>query len=298
MKPLLGIIGLSGKSVMMQVDHFHGIGETVTSDSLHVEPGGKGYNQAVAAARLGACVRFLSCIGEDADGVQCTERMKQEGVEANWIYSAKHTACANILTDKAGENQVTVFRGAADDLSASDVLEKEAWLRECDALLLQLECPIPTLKAALDIAQRHEIPVYLNPAPAHALPNDYLCRFALVIPNQQEALAMLSLEAKPSSAQIQAAMNRIGLNKLLVTQGLHGVLYISEQKVSSWVPPKVKAIDTVGAGDTFCSAFVLRTILGDTVEEAVQYAMKAAAISVQRCHVLDALPYESEIDAE
>ena len=148
----LGIIGLSGQSAFFEVDHFHEPGETLSADSLFMEPGGKGYNQAVAARRLGAEVLYLTCLGRDDFGRQCLDRLGKEGVSPMVKWSEKATAFATILTDAAGDNQITVFAGASGDLTRQDVLDAEEALASCDMLLMQLECPLETVVSALDIA--------------------------------------------------------------------------------------------------------------------------------------------------
>ena len=296
MTPRIGIIGLSGQSLLMRTDHFHNPGETITADSLFTEPGGKGYNQAVAAKRLGAEVRYLSCIGRDGDGESCVRRMREEGVDAQWVYAGCPTACAHVLTDREGENRVTVFRGAADRLTAEDVTARADWLFNCDALLLQLECPQETVRAALDVARALRVPVFLNPAPACALPADWLSRFALLLPNRREASQLFSVEDGGDAPLLHRAMRRLGVEKLLVTLGAEGSLYIDRDETLRFPATRVgNVVDTTGAGDTFCAAFVLRWLETKSIREAVRFATDASALSISHAHVLDGLPRRTEL---
>lgn len=290
MKPTIGIIGLSGQSIMLKTDHFHQKGETIVADTLHVEPGGKGYNQAIAAARLGAHVRYLSCIGNDIEGKQCVVRISNEKVDARWVRSSIRTACAIVLTDFSGENQVTVFQGASSVLSASDIYLQESWLAECNALLLQFECPMETLEAAMNIALKHHIPLFLNPAPAREIPTRWLTHFDWIIPNEREACQLFGLDKGFDTRLLKIAMQNHGVKQLLVTMGGNGALLVTPEQTRHWASQRLHPVDTTGAGDTFCSAFTLRVIEGAKVEEAVSFAMSAAAYSVCRPYVLDSLP--------
>ena len=132
--PVITILGLCGRSVFLKVDHFHHPGETLHASAIHIEPGGKGYNQAVAAARLGAAVHFIAACGDDEDGKVCSSFLIKEGITPHIQIVANATAFASILTDAAGENRVTVFRGAADKLSADYVYAQEALFEESDIL--------------------------------------------------------------------------------------------------------------------------------------------------------------------
>ena len=292
----LGVIGLSGQSAFFEVDHFHEPGETLGADSLFMEPGGKGYNQAVAARRLGAEVLYLTCLGRDDFGRQCLDRLGKEGVSPMVKWSDKSTAFATILTDAAGDNQITVYPGASGDLTRQDVLDAEEALASCDMLLMQLECPIETVEAALDIAKKHNIPAVLNTAPAKPIPLSILRRFSLLIPNRQEAATLLGMPERTTVDSLAEAYQAADMPPAVITLGSEGAMVISKDHIQRLSSKSVLAQDTTGAGDTFCAALVTRLAAGSRMEEAVAFANVAASISVRHSHVLDGLPFLSDVE--
>lgn len=295
MKKRIGILGLSGHSVFLRLPHFHAEGETVTASELFVEPGGKGYNQAVAASRLGAEVVFLTCLGHDSFGVQCMERLRTEGVHALPSYADRPTAFAAILTDDAGRNRVTVYPGASSCLSAQHVRQSRQALEECDCLLLNLECPLEALEAAVEIAEEKNIPIILNPAPTRDVPLELLRKCSLLIPNEQEASILLGLSQRSSSETLVQAVRKKALMPMVITLGSRGALWVSEEGWEAVKACPVKAKDTTGAGDTFCAALTVQLAEHVPMIQALAFATHAAAWSVQHAYVLDGLPRREEI---
>ena len=292
----LGVIGLSGQSAFFEVDHFHEPGETLSADTLFMEPGGKGYNQAVAARRLGAEVLYLTCLGRDDFGRQCLERLGKEGVSPMIKWSDKATAFATILTDAAGDNQITVFAGASGDLTRQDVLDAEEALASCDMLLMQLECPLETVEAALDVAEKHNIPTVLNTAPAKPISLSILRRFSLLIPNQHEAATLLGMPERTTADSLAEAYQTAEMPPAVITLGSAGAMLVTKDRIQRLSSKTVLAQDTTGAGDTFCAALVTRLAAGARIEEAVAFANVAASISVRHAHVLDGLPHLSDVE--
>ena len=291
----IGAVGLGGESVFLTADHFHAPGETLCAESIFIEPGGKAYNQAVAAARLGAQVCFFGAVGSDPGGALCRDVLLREGVtpilqtvpEAN-------TAYACILTDRRGENQVTVYRGAADLLSADFLRAQEAALSRCTHLLLGLECPLDATKAALAIAKKHGIFTILNPAPAIPMEPDFLRSFDLITPNQQEAAVLLGLNYTPEPSELADRLRAARLTNAVVTLGSRGSLLVTP---SEGLLFPVAAMDTTGAGDTFNAALAVALSRGKPIPEALEFATNASAWSVARRHVLDALPTADQLTA-
>ena len=298
----ISVIGLSGMSVFMTVDHFHAKGETVTADSLFEEAGGKGFNQAVAVKRLGTECAFLSAIGHDANGTMCRDTLKKEGIVSLLPEKNIKTAYAAILTDKAGENKVTVYRGAF--LGESDVCAFEEHIASSDLLLLQLEVPINVNIKAADIAKKHNVPYILNPAPITLCDKDIkrLCENALFItPNEAEAKTVFGC-LTDDIADIFEEYMQSGIKRAVVTLGDRGCAVLMNGRCSVIPAKKVKAVDTTGAGDVFNGAFCVK--LAESLELAddekyikgcAEYASKAAAYSVQRHHVIDSIPYADSL---
>lgn len=153
---IIGTVGLGGKSVFLPVDHFHAPGETLRAEGIFIEPGGKAYNQAVAARRLGAEVLFFGAMGQDSGMIYCSNFLKSEGITPiPEILPQYNTAYACILTDKIGENRVTVSQGAAAQLSASFIFSQEQHIQRCTHMLLGLECPLEATQAALSLCRKH-----------------------------------------------------------------------------------------------------------------------------------------------
>ncbi len=325
-KPCMTVVGLSGQSLFMGVDHLPSAGETVLSNQLRMEPGGKGFNQAIACARLGAGTRFISAVGDDNAGRQCLNTLKSEQIDTTWLLRMRDqkTALAVIQTDQTGENQVTVYPGASDSLTADDIYAAEAAFAGCDVVLAQLEMDIACLKAAVDLAKKHQAKVILNPAPARPLDPDLLSRIDWLTPNYQEAFVLAGLAchsfkadvpAEPDLSRLsqnhsQMLMNladeiqkpvRLFNNKrsqppgLVITLGADGAYLI--ENTNEYFPPFRQSLvkDTTGAGDTFSAAYATRIAMNWQPADAVRFAMAAASLSVRTHGVLNAIPFESTV---
>lgn len=289
-------IGLCGQSVFLDVDHFHVPGETVHAERIFTEPGGKGYNQAVAAQRLGAQSVFIGCVGEDADGRMCEDFLKNEGIIPMMQYEKKsNTAYACILTDSAGENRVTVYRGASDCLSAEFINGCANEITSADMLVIGFECPMDATLRAAQIAFDNKVPVILNPAPARSIDIEFLKKCYLITPNRQEAAELFGLSDDISVCELAKAVIGAGMSRAVITLGGDGALLIENGEALLYPALPVKAVDTTGAGDTFNGAVAKAIACGDDLTTAVSYAMNAAALSVSHAHVMESLPTEEEL---
>lgn len=294
----LAVLALSGQSVFLSVDHFHQNGETVHAESLFHEPGGKGYNQAVAAARLGAEVCCLTAVGKDSDGEECEARLREEGIEPHCALKDAHTAYAAILTDRAGENRVTVYPGASALLSGEDVRRFEERIAGADFLILQNEIPEAALSEAFSLAEEHHVPVAFNPAPYAAWAAPYLRRAYVVTPNRSEAHALLGLTELVSHEELARHLLQAGISRAVVTLGGEGALALEEGHADLIPAVPVQARDTTGAGDCFHAALAVRLAEGASLLEAAQFAARAAALSVSKPHVLTALPFREAVERQ
>ena len=295
-KAVIGAVGLGGESVFLSVDHFHGPGETLHAENLYVEAGGKAYNQAVAAARLGADVTFIGAVGEDNGGRLCRDVLIEEGIRPVLeTVPGINTAYACILTDRDGENRVTVSRGAADMLSSAFIRENEKAISRCTHLLLGLECPMEATATALEIAKKHGVYTIFNPAPAVPLELDFLRSFDLITPNQHEAAVLLGLDYIPEAAELAKLLCEAKLSNAVVTLGSNGALLVTPSDKLLFSALKVNAVDTTGAGDTFNAALAVAIGGGRSLVEAVEYATNASAWSVSRPHVLTSLPTAAQL---
>lgn len=281
-------IGLGGYSVFMSVDHFNQIGETVSANSFYAEPGGKGYNQAVAAARLGACATFIGAFGDDDSAKMCIDFLKAEKVNPVVIYKEQNTAYACILTDNVGENRVTVFGGAASVLNGDDVYNAEAEIKDSAMLVLQNEVNISANIAALDLADKYNIPVIINPAPADGFEEHLLKRAYLITPNEHEAKTLFGDDWR------QGIISS-GIQRAVVTLGSQGA-EVYENGVFKKIPAvQTKAVDTTGAGDCFTAALAVRILRGEGLVDAASFAAKAASLAVSRRFAVKAMPKLEEM---
>ena len=270
----IAVIGLVGNSAFLSVDKFHEGGETVHARSVHFEPGGKGYNQAVAAARYGAEVSFLGAVGED--GYESIRAFSEsEGIEAILVKKDDATAFATIITNAAGANQVTVYPGAR--LDDEDVTLFERQIAEADVLLISNEVPEAVNVKAVEIAKANGTRVILNPAPARVTCQYILDNVSLFTPNEHETEG---LEEKTN---------------LIVTLGAKGCLL----KETDEIVPAVhigNTVDTTGAGDTFNGVLAVMLAEGATLREAAECASVASGIGVTRKFAATSIPNKEDIE--
>ena len=274
--PKIAIIGICGNSIFLNVDHFHQNGETLMAEKTFEEIGGKGLNQAVACAKMGAEVSFLGAIGDDANGEICRKTVEENGI--NGFFAVKEgikTTFAVILTDKHGENQVTCYQTA--NLTKEDVLAFEEEIASSDILLLQHEVPDEANEVAVELANKHNVKIILNPAPIRPISDKIAKSVYAVTPNQQEKQAI-----EPSR-----------FKNCITTLGKDGCDINGETHVSGI---DVKAVNTTGAGDTFNGVFTVCVAEGMDMETACKYAVTASGISVTKNCVLNSIPTRDEIE--
>ena len=293
----IAIIGLVGRSMFFEVPRFHTGGETITAKSLYEEWGGKGFNQAIAAARQDAAVSFLGAASA-ADAKAITDFCRKEGVTAKMCVKREATACAAILTDGTGETRVTVYPGAK--LSAKDVDGFAGSIATADFLLLNNEVPEEVNLAAVEIAQEYDVKIVFNPAPARKLPKKILEAVSIFTPNEFEEesleLRAKSREQRAESLErrgdekLQASSSKL-LAEVITTLGAKGCKIRSTGEV---IPaPEVKAVDSTGAGDTFNAVLAVRLAEGETLHDACVAANAAAAQSVAVRYVIPSLPFRT-----
>ena len=272
----ISVIGICGNSVFLPVDHFHAKGETVVAPACFEQIGGKGLNQAVAAARMGAQVSFLAAIGDDGAGKTCVEVVEGEGIEGHFaLRKGEKTAFAAILTDKTGENRVTVYMGP--ELCREDVLAYESRIAESDVLLLQHEVPEHINLVAAELAKKHGVRVILNPAPAREMSARLAELVDLATPNEHEA----------------ASVHGLPFGNVVTTLGGDGCCINGTVTIPA-LP--VTAVDTTGAGDTFNGVLAVYLAEGMDLENACCMAVKASGIGVTRKGALTSIPYRQEVE--
>ena len=293
------VVGSCNTDMVVKSDRLPVPGETVLGGAFMMNPGGKGANQAVAIARMGGNVTFISKTGNDLFGRQSVEMYGDENIVTDYIFSDQHlpSGVALIMVDRNGENCIVVASGANGSLSPKDIEKARNVIENADILLMQLEVPMDTVEYAAKLAHEKGIKVVLNPAPAAFLSNELLKCLYAVIPNKTEAemlsgIKVSDLETAKQAADIIAAK---GVNKVVITLGSKGAL-IKDGDVYSFIPAdKVEAVDTTAAGDTFCGAFCVGISEGLSIEDAVRMATKAAGITVTRAGAQASIPYRKEL---
>lgn len=291
----IAVIGISGESIFMKLDNLPTPSVTSHAKNCHIEPGGKGYNQAVACKKFNSDVTYLTKVGNDNYGLYCKDYMDKLQIKNNFIIDNENkTAVATILTDKFGENEVIVYPGASQNLSKEDVKLFENEIKQSDILLVQYEIGLEALKEAIKIAKDNNVFIILNPAPAIYKDNNLLEIVDIVTPNFEEAKTLYNIPNNISINEIGEYLKDIVNNTLIITLGSKGCLLIKDKKYQYFSSYKVDAIDTTGAGDIF-NAGLASTILNESIEYSIQFAQAASAISVTRQYVMDAIPSIAEI---
>ncbi|MGP6460264.1 ribokinase [Pseudomonas parakoreensis] len=276
-------------------------GETLIGHSFATVSGGKGANQAVAAARLGAQVAMVGCVGNDDYGVQLRDALLAEQIDCQAVSTvADSSGVALIVVDDNSQNAIVIVAGANGAMTPAVIDRFDAVLQAADVIICQLEIPDATVGHALKRARELGKTVILNPAPAsRPLPADWFTAIDYLIPNESEAAALSglpvdSLEAAESAARQLIAM---GAGKVIVTLGAQGSLFANGKDFEHFPAPKVKAVDTTAAGDTFVGGFAAALASGKSEAEAIRYGQVAAALSVTRAGAQPSIPTMSDVQA-
>lgn len=270
-------------------------GETLIGGEFQTFPGGKGANQAVAAARLGAEVWMIGRVGRDAFGDALLRTVQQDGVNTTFIRQDEQatTGVALITLDAAGQNTIVVAPGANMRVTPQDVIESESAFDRADLLLMQLECPLEAVETAARIAHQHGMQVVLNPAPARRLPATLLAQTDYLLPNQPELRLLAEGETDVKRAAARLLAN--GVRNLIVTLGEEGALLITPEIEEKLAAFSVEVVDTVAAGDAFAAAFCVALAEGKPLQEAVLWGNAAGAIAVTRPGAQPSMPTRAEL---
>ena len=297
----IAVVGSYGVGMTMRLPKFPVAGETLMGGEYDAGPGGKGSNQAIGAARLGADVSFLTAIGPDDFGLAARALWKAEGVNDSCVVTGKnHTMVGFILVDSDGENRIIVAAGALDELTPDHVENFRSHIAQADVFVVSMVLAFPAVLAALKIGREEDVFIVLNPAPAVKLPPEAWSMFDVITPNRTEAPILLGLESNHglSPEELIAQMRLKTKAKIVMTLGSEGSLVDDGngiQAIPAFKPNKV--VDTTGAGDSFTSALAVAISEGKDFHECVRFATAAGAHSVGIAGVIDALPTREEIQA-
>ncbi|WHN65498.1 ribokinase [Cysteiniphilum sp. QT6929] len=292
------VIGSANMDLIIQVEHIPSPGETILGGQFLTASGGKGANQAVASARLGSDVCFVSCVGEDSFGETLINNYRKDNINIKHIKrSTSPSGVAMIYVAQNGENSIAVAPGANALLTPQDLDKLTAQFAHSQIVLTQLETPIETIMRAGELAKSNQCLFVLNPAPAQSLPDTLYPLIDIITPNETEAALLTGIEVTDESSALMAAkvlFNR-GVSNVIITMGAKGAFFYDGNNAKLIPTHKVAAIDTTAAGDTFNGALVSALAQNNTLLEAIAFANKAAALSVTKLGAQSSIPYLDEI---
>jgi ribokinase len=306
MKPAIVVVGSLNMDFVVSVGQLPAPGETVLGRNFQMFPGGKGANQACAAAKLGdnsADVRMIGRVGYDIFADHLKASLAAAGVDVTAVHATKAeaTGVALIWVDRAGQNSIVVASGANGELAAADVEAMRSVFRGARLALFQLETPLETVAAALDVARREGLTTMLDPAPAQPLPGELLGLVDILTPNEGEALRLLGrppARISPAEAvELAEALRRMGPKTVIVKLGDQGCFAHAELTKGHFPGFAVEVKDTTAAGDTFNAALAVALAEGAPLAHALRFANAAAAISVTRAGAQASAPMRREVDA-
>lgn len=299
-KAVVTVVGSLNVDLIVDVQRLPRAGETVSASQLTRRFGGKGANQALAAARQGARVTMVGCVGDDAEGRTYMDQLRREGITISTMKTARGTSTgtAFIAVDAAAENQIIVYPGANGQLSGGAVRSQRARIAVATALLVQLEVPLDAVLAAIEIANESNVPVVFNPSPANPDFPWGTPRIDFLIVNQSEAEALFDRPVETLATETTAwleALHEKKVRTLIVTRGARTTLTL-HQDVFAEVPTlAVEAVDTVGAGDTFAGVFAAQHQTGKSFLEVVRWANASGALATLKAGAQEGIPMAGDV---
>lgn len=301
MKEKIAVIGSYAVGMTIVGAHFPKPGQTVPGHNFQLTHGGKGSNQAVAAARMGGDVYYGTCIGKDDFGEKAMKLYKEEKIHVEDVRESTNgtsTGVGLIFVNEAGENEIIIDFAANNEFSKEDVDQMMPKIRESRLLLMQLEGSMETVEYAAEKCAEEGIPFVLNPAPYAPLSDELLSRCSYLIPNETEARQILGLspDAPQPDEQIAEMLYEKGVKNVIMTLGSNGVCIRNKEMQKVVKGLKVQAVDSTGAGDTFTGAFCVSIAEGKNLVDAVKFGNAAAGISVTKYGVIESIPMRSEIE--
>lgn len=294
------VLGSMNMDLVSQVTRLPEEGQTIFGSHFRTVPGGKGANQAVAAARLGTPVRMIGACGVDAFGDQLLQGLAREGIDISGVARVpdRHTGVATILVDEKGGNVIVVVSGANAAVLPTSL--PAGWLDGAFALLMQLEIPMETVLEAARQARQAGVLTILDPAPAAPLPDQLMASLDIITPNESETRTITGIAPTDASSMERAALSLLerGARTVVLKLGARGAYVATQSGTRRHIPaPRVKAVDTTAAGDAFNAGLVTALREGRQLEEAVSFAHRVAALSVTRFGAQPSMPSRAEVDA-
>jgi ribokinase len=284
------VVGSINADLVFEADKRPNPGETLIGKDFKTVPGGKGANQAIAASRLGAKVAMMGCLGEDQNGIFLEENLKVNKVETKFIKKVKGVPSGVAgITLAEGDNSIIVVPGANYEVDKTYIDKNKEVIKSAKIVLLQLEIPIEVVEYVIDICSKNKVKTILNPAPIQKLKEDTLEKLDYLTPNEHEFEILYG-------SKREEEMLKKHKNKLIITKGSEGVSFSDGDKVINIPSNKVEVVDTTGAGDTFNGSFAYSLVKGMSIKESIEFANKAAAISVTKFGAQGGMPTLKEVD--
>lgn len=297
--PRIVVVGSSNTDMVVKAPRIPGPGETVLGGRFVLAAGGKGANQAVAAARLGCTVTLVARLGRDLFGRQTEENLRHEGIDtAHLVWDdVTPSGVALIMVSAEGENAIAVAPGANGELTPANVERAEPAIAAAQVLLVQLEVPLQAVERAVELARRHGVRTILNPAPATQVTDELLRQVDLLTPNEHEAalLAGMGTEGEEGAERAAQALLARGVRAVVVTLGRRGALIATAEGLERVPAFRVKPVDTTGAGDAFNGALACRWAQGALLRDAVRYATAAGALATTVMGAQPSLPTAEKV---
>ncbi len=294
------VVGSLNMDLIVRVDNFPQPGETIRGHAFDMLPGGKGGNQAVALARLGADVAMVGAVGDDVFGSRYQQVLEAEGISPNYLLTIPEvpTGTALIQVDGQGQNTICIVAGANAQMTPDVVSNRRQTIEAAGVLLLQLEIPLPSVILAAGLARAKGVPVILDPAPARNLPDDLYRQIDFITPNETEA-AFLTGEDTSTDEGIERAavvLRQRGVKNVIIKAGARGSFILDESGFRSCAGFKVDVVDTVAAGDSFNAGFSRALLAGKKIDDAIMFANAVAALAVTRAGAQNAMPTLAEVE--
>lgn len=278
------VVGSINMDLVTITNQLPEVGETVMGELFQTSPGGKGANQAIAAAKLGADVHFIGCVGNDHFGNDLLQRFTLAGVNTEGIESAPHTTGTASIVVSNHDNQIIIVPGANNYVTANYVESKRDIIASSDVLILQLEIPLEGVQKAVEIAKENNVQIILNPAPIRQLPRELVMQVDYLTPNEHEHKMLMVDHPKGL------------LEKIILTKGSDGVSFFDEETEQNLPAYAVKVVDTTGAGDSFNGGFAVALSEGATLEEACAFGNAVGALATTKLGAQTGMPTRKEVE--